>query len=97
MGKSQWGLPSKVAARVTSRAAILATLGVGACATAPPSGVAPLLNEARQNEIAAYAKNRETYLSAVGVVLQTGMDSYGPQQLFSRLEVMRPMQRGFDT
>jgi len=48
----------------------------GACATAPPIGVAPLLNESRQNEIAAYAKNRDHNLSVVGVVLQTGMDAY---------------------
>jgi hypothetical protein len=61
---------------VAGRAAIFMTLVCGACATAPPSGVAPLLNEARQNEIAAYAKNRDRSLRAVGIVLQTGMDSY---------------------
>jgi hypothetical protein len=61
---------------VAGRAAIFMTLLCGACATAPPTGVAPLLNEARQNEIAAYAKNRERNLSAVGVVLLTGMEDF---------------------
>ena len=61
---------------VARRAAIFMTLLCGACATAPSTGVAPLLNEARQNEIAAYAKNRDRSLRAMGIVLQTGMDSY---------------------
>ena len=63
-------------ATIASRAAVLVTLASGACATAPPRSVAPLLGEARQNEVAAYAKNRDQSLRVAGVVLQTGLDVY---------------------
>jgi hypothetical protein len=38
--------------------------------------VAPLLSEARQNEVAAYAKNRERDMHVAGVVLQTGIGDF---------------------
>lgn len=68
--KSWW----KATFRRTS--ALLTTLLCVGCATAPLTGVAPLLDEARQNEVAAFAKNRDRSLRVVGIVLQTGMDAY---------------------
>ena len=65
-----------VAVTLAIRAVPLATLLSSACATAPPSNVTPLLSEARQNEVAAFAKNRNRTLRVAGVVLQTGMDSF---------------------
>lgn len=47
------------------------------CATAPPPrDVGDLLNEARANEVAAFAKNRGQRLRAVGVVTATGLDQF---------------------
>ena len=66
----------KHAAAMTSSAMLLATLLGGSCATTPPVCVAPLLNEARQNEVAAYGRNQGRDLHVAGVVLQTGMDSF---------------------
>jgi len=63
-------------AAVTHASVLLATLLSGGCATAPLTSVAPLLDEARQNEVAAFAKNRDRSLRVVGIVLQTGMDAY---------------------
>ena len=74
--KSRRRQPGRIAHPLASRAAILATLLASACATAPPTGVAPLLIEARQNEVAAFAKYRERTLHVAGVVLQTGMDAF---------------------
>jgi hypothetical protein len=64
-------------ATLTSHPMILATIlsGSFACTPSPPAKVAPLLYEARQNEVAAFAKNREQELRVEGVVLQIGMDA----------------------
>ena len=45
----------------------------GCMASQPIHEVAPLLEEARQNELAAYAKRREHKLRVAGVVVYAGM------------------------
>jgi hypothetical protein len=47
------------------------------CATARPAqDVVPLLGEARQNEVAAYAKYHKDDIGVKGVVLETGLDQF---------------------
>jgi hypothetical protein len=46
------------------------------CVSTPVRDVSSLLDEARQNEVAAYAKHRESYVGVVGVVLKTGLDQF---------------------
>jgi hypothetical protein len=49
------------------------TIATG-CATGPAHDVAPLLEEARRNEVAAYGKYRDHDIRVTGVVVQTGLD-----------------------
>ena len=74
-GQKAWWR-SLLAVMLAGRAVLLIPLLFCSCATAPPSHVATLLSEARQNEVAAYAKNRDRTLRVAGVVLQTGMDPF---------------------
>jgi hypothetical protein len=69
-------LPSWRKVAVTHASGLLAIFLFQGCATAPLTNVAPLLHEARQNEVAAYAKNRDRSLHVAGTVFQTGMDAY---------------------
>jgi len=69
-------LPSWRDLAVTLASALLTVVLFQGCATAPLTGVAPLLDEARQNEVAAYARNRDRSLHVMGIVFQTGMDAY---------------------
>jgi hypothetical protein len=55
---------------------VAAMIMTTACATGPVHDVAPLLAEARQNEVAAYGKYRDHDIRVAGVVVQTGLDHF---------------------